>query len=151
MKDNIKDKAIYWVTCQKEGLTLQEKEELNLWLESNIEHKKAFDEVKNIHNIFQNIPKDYSQTLSNKAHYGAKKIKFVEKTLKPIIACAAVIFALFIGYDNFIPNYEKNYQTQYTNLKKEFLPDGSIISIDTKSNIGITYFKNKREVSYNED
>lgn len=146
MKDNIKDKAIYWVTCQKEGLTLQEKEELNLWLESNIEHKKAFDEIKNIHNIFENIPKDYSQTLSNKAHYGAKKIKFVEKTLKPIIACAAVIFALFIGYDNFIPNYEKNYQTQYTNLKKELLPDGSIISIDTKSNIGITYFKNKREV-----
>ena len=48
MKDSIKDKAIYWVTCQKEGLTLQEKEELNLWLESNIKHKKAFDEAKKV-------------------------------------------------------------------------------------------------------
>lgn len=146
MEDNIKDKAIYWVTCQKEGLTLQEKEELELWLESNIEHKKAFDEAKNIHNIFQDIPKNYSQTLSIKAHYGAKKIKFVEKTLKPIISCAAVIFTLFIGYDNFIPNYEKSYQTQYTNLKKELLPDGSTISLDAKSNIQIEYFKNKRKV-----
>lgn len=146
MKDSIKDKAIYWVTCQKEGLTLQEKEELNLWLESNIKHKKAFDEAKNIHNIFQNIPKNYSQNLSIKAHKGAKRTKFVEKTLKPIIACAAIIFTLFIGYDNFIPNYEKNYQTQYTNLKKELLPDGSTISLDAKSNIQIEYFKNKRKV-----
>ena len=146
LKNSIKDEAIYWVTCEKEGLNNQQKSDFEAWIKQNNEHKKAFDEAKNIYTIFQNIPTNYAQNLSNKAHKGAKKIKFFEKTIKPLVVCACIIFVSIIGYKTFIPEYQKDYKTLYTSLKKELLPDGSTIYIDTKSNLEIEFFKNKREV-----
>lgn len=146
MKDKIKDKAIHWVACKKEGLTSNQEIELEKWLEEDKEHKKAFEEASLIYDIFQNIPKNHTRELSKKAHKEAKKIKFIEKTLKPFVAVAAIMCGLFIGYKFFIPDYEKDYKTQFTSLKQEILPDGSKLFIDTKSNLQIEYFKDKRKV-----
>lgn len=105
---------------------------------------KAFEEANLVYSIFQNIPKNHTQTLSKNALKEAK-IKFIEKTVKPFIGMAAILCGLFIGYKFFIPEYEKDYKTQFSSLKQEILPDGSKLSIDTKSNLQIEYFKDKRK------
>lgn len=146
MKDSIKDKAIYWAACEKEGLSEQQQSELNVWLKKSSENQNAFNEAKNVYTFFQSIPKAHSQRLSQKAHQGAKKTKFVEKRLKPFIACSMLIITLFMGYEFVLPDFRKSYHTQYLTLKKEILPDGSSIAIDAKSKIKIKYVNNKREV-----
>ncbi|MDN5095502.1 FecR family protein [Aliarcobacter butzleri] len=146
MKDKIKDKAIHWVACKKEGLTFEQEKEFESWLKEDEEHQKAFEEANLVYSIFQNIPKNHTQTLSKNALKEAKKIKFIEKTVKPFIGMAAILCGLFIGYKFFIPEYEKDYKTQFSSLKQEILPDGSKLSIDTKSNLQIEYFKDKRKV-----
>lgn len=146
MKDKIKDKAIHWVACKKEGLTFEQEKEFESWLKEDEEHKKAFEEANLVYSIFQNIPKNHTQTLSKNALKEAKKIKFIEKIVKPFIGMAAILCGLFIGYKFFIPEYEKDYKTQFSSLKQEILPDGSKLSIDTKSNLQIEYFKDKRKV-----
>ena len=67
MKDKIKEKAIHWVACKKEGLTFEQEKEFESWLKEDEEHQKAFEEANLVYSIFQNIPKNHTQTLSKNA------------------------------------------------------------------------------------
>ena len=77
MEDKIKDKAIHWVACKKEGLTSEQQKQFEIWLKEDEKHQKAFEEANLVYSIFQNIPKNHTQTLSKNALKEKKKIKFV--------------------------------------------------------------------------
>ncbi|RXK13264.1 siderophore-interacting protein [Halarcobacter mediterraneus] len=150
MKDNVQDTAIKWLTCEKEGLTKEQKKEFYSWLEADISHKEAYDDAKNIYSLFQNMPKEYSKELSKKAHEGARRTKLIEN-FKPIISYAAVVMliivAFFNSYNYFIPSFEQTLVSENKNISKKLLPDGSIVSLDIKTKMQIEYYKNKRVVS----
>ncbi|RBQ31103.1 siderophore-interacting protein [Arcobacter sp. FW59] len=146
MKEIIKDEAIKWATLKKEGLSQNQEKELELWLQKSDLHKKAFEDANLIYSIFKNLPKEQSEILSKQAHKGAKRTKFIEKTVKPFIGFAAVLSCLFIGYKFFVPNYTQSYHTAFNTVKNELLPDGTKISVDTNSKMEISFFDNRRKV-----
>ena len=153
IKTKIKEEAIYWLACEKEGLNELEKQELKHWLESNQEHQKAYNRMKLVHQMAKSISKENAQILSEQAHKEARKIKFLEKTRYFSSAAAILLivcFSAFKIYDNnFAVQYSKTFQTDKTNLANQQLPDGSSIFIDAKTNLNIEFYKGKREVTLN--
>lgn len=154
IKTKIKEEAIYWLACEKEGLNELEKQELKHWLESNQEHQKAYNRMKLVHQMAKSISKENAQILSEQAHKEARKIKFLEKTRYFSSAAAILLivcFSAFKIYDNnFAVQYSKTFQTDKTNLANQQLPDGSSIFIDAKTNLNIEFYKGKREVTLND-
>ncbi|QKF67716.1 sigma factor regulatory protein, FecR family [Arcobacter venerupis] len=153
IKTKIKEEAIYWLACEKEGLNELEKQELKHWLESNQEHQKAYNRMKLVHQMAKSISKENAQILSEQAHKEARKIRFLEKTRYFSSASAILLivcFSAFKIYDNnFAVQYSKTFQTDKTNLANQQLPDGSNIFIDAKTNLNIEFYKGKREVTLN--
>lgn len=146
MKEQIKDEAIHWATLKKEGFSQSQEKEFELWLQKSDLHKKAFNEANAIYSIFKNIPKEQSELLSKQAHKSIRKMKFIDRTIKPFIGFAAVLACLFIGYKFFIPNYTQNYHTLFNTIKNDLLPDGTKISVDTNTKLSVSYFNNRRKV-----
>ena len=151
IKTKIKEEAIYWLACEKEGLNELEKQELKHWLESNQEHQKAYNRMKLVHQMAKSISKENAQILSEQAHKEARKIRFLEKTRYFSSAAAILLivcFSAFKIYDNnFAVQYSKTFQTDKINLANQQLPDGSNIFIDAKTNLNIEFYKGKREVT----
>ena len=151
IETKIKEEAIYWLACEKEGLNEFEKQELKHWLESNQEHQKAYNRMKLVHQMAKSISKENAQILSEQAHKEARKIRFLEKTRYFSSAAAILLivcFSAFKIYDNnFAVQYSKTFQTDKTNLANQQLPDGSSIFIDAKTNLNIEFYKGKREVT----
>ena len=120
IKTKIKEEAIYWLACEKEGLNELEKQELKHWLESNQEHQKAYNRMKLVHQMAKSISKENAQILSEQAHKEARKIRFLEKTRYFSSAAAILLivcFSAFKIYDNnFAVQYSKTFQTDKTNL-----------------------------------
>lgn len=154
IKTKIKEEAIYWLACEKEGLNELEKQELKHWLESNQEHQKAYNRMKLVQQMAKSISKENAQILSEQAHKEARKIRFLEKTRYFSSAAAILLivcFSAFKIYDNnFAVQYSKTFQTDKTNLANQQLPDGSSIFIDAKTNLNIEFYKGKREVTLND-
>lgn len=154
IKTKIKEEAIYWLACEKEGLNELEKQELKHWFESNQEHQKAYNRMKLVQQMAKSISKENAQILSEQAHKEARKIRFLEKT-RYLSSAAAILlivcFSAFKIYDNnFAVQYSKTFQTDKTNLANQQLPDGSRIFIDAKTNLNIEFYKGKREVTLND-
>ncbi|WP_418187480.1 FecR family protein [Aliarcobacter lanthieri] len=146
MKEQIKDEAIHWATLRKEGFSESQEKEFELWLEKSDLHKKAFNEANVIYSIFKNIPKEQSEFLSKQSHKSIRKMKFIDRTVKPLIGFAAILACLFIGYKFFIPNYTQSYHTAFNAIKNDLLPDGTKISVDTNTKLSVSYFNNRRKV-----
>lgn len=146
MKEQIKDEAIHWATLRKEGSSQSQEKEFELWLEKSDLHKKAFNEANVIYSIFNSIPKEQSEFLSKQAHKSIRKMKFIDRTVKPLIGFAAILACLFIGYKFFIPNYTQSYHTAFNTVKNDLLPDGTKISVDTNTKLSVSYFNNRRKV-----
>ncbi|WP_418179644.1 FecR family protein [Aliarcobacter lanthieri] len=146
MKEQIKDEAIHWATLRKEGFSQSQEKEFELWLEKSDLHKKAFNEANVIYSIFNSIPKEQSEFLSKQAHKSIRKMKFIDRTVKPLIGFAAILACLFIGYKFFIPNYTQSYHTAFNTVKNDLLPDGTKISVDTNTKLSVSYFNNRRKV-----
>ncbi|AXH13116.1 FecR family protein [Halarcobacter bivalviorum] len=150
---NIEQIAISWLTREEEGLNKKEKSELNFWLNSNEIHKKIYEENKSIRRVFKSLPSQLKDELACKAKKGAKKTKIIEK-IKPLAAAAIFILALGFGsfkYNEFVsPTYSNHLVSQNSINKNILLPDNTKIVLDKNSDIEINYFKNKREIKFNE-
>lgn len=153
MNDTIKDQAIYWAACNQEGLNTIEKNNLNKWLNENEKHKIAFDEAQNIYTVFQNIPKKYSQEASQEAHKKIKKIKKIKvyEQIKPVLSYAAAFFLVIVvslkTYEYYSPTFEAQYISKNENInKKALLPDGTVLTMDRKTQIAVTFYHDKRKI-----
>lgn len=150
---SIEKVAISWLTREEEGLNEKEKSELNFWLNSNENHKKTYEENKSIRKAFKSLPSQLKDELACKAKKGAKKTKIIEK-IKPLAAAAIFILALGFGsfkYNEFVsPTYSNHLVSQNSINKNILLPDNTKIVLDKNSDIEVNYFKNKREIKFNE-
>ncbi|QDF28543.1 FecR family protein [Halarcobacter anaerophilus] len=145
----MKEQAVYWLSCEKEGFTESRKLEFENWLKENPSHQKVYNRMKFIHKIPKSLSEKNREDLSQKVHKELSKTKLSLK-IKYYYSGAAVLililfFSLFKTYDNNSLQYEKIYVTDVKNLSKQSLPDGSIISLDAKTNLNIEFYKNRRE------
>lgn len=149
IETKIKEEAIYWLACEKEGLEKNQKIEFENWIKDEI-NKKIYNRMKFVHQMAKSISKENAQNLSDKVHLEIRKEKFLNK-IKYFSSVAAILlivcFSAFKIYDNnFAVQYSNSFMTDKNSLKKQ-LPDGSSIFIDAKTNLNIEFFNGKREVT----
>ncbi|QKF72884.1 sigma factor regulatory protein, FecR family [Aliarcobacter faecis] len=145
----IKEDAIYWVMCEKEGLDENQKKEFHNWLLEDENHQKVFNRMKFVHNMSKSLSKQNAQTLSQEAHKQISKDRFFKKIKSFSTLAASLLILCFFAFKV----YENSFKVQFskslltdTKTIKEQLPDGSNILIDAKTNLNIEFFNDKRVV-----
>lgn len=147
----IKEEATFWVTCEKEGLSASEADAFQNWLAQNPLHVKAYQRIKSIHAMSLSLPKACANSLSERAHKEAKKIKRFERT-KYFARVAAIFLVMGVStfgvYDTFFAlKFSDSFSADIVPLTKQVLPDGSIISCDAKTQMKVAFYNNKRVVT----
>ena len=153
IETKIKEEAIYWIDCEKEGFKENQKVEFENWIKEEL-HQKIYNRMKLVHQMAKSLSKENKENLSDNVHFEIRKERFSKK-IRYFSSAAAVLFILcfsaFKIYDNnFAVQYSKTFQTDKTNLANQQLPDGSTIFIDAKTNLNIEFYKRKREVTLND-
>ncbi|WP_044415416.1 FecR family protein [Halarcobacter anaerophilus] len=145
----MKERAIYWLTCEKDGLTSSQKLEFENWLKESTSHQKVYNRMKFIYQLPKSLSEENRQNLSQEVHKKFSKSKLTLNAKYYYTSAAAIFLILFLTlfktYNSTVLQYEKNYITDIKNLSKQKLPDGSIISLDAKTNLNIEFYKNRRE------
>ncbi len=147
----IKEEATFWVTCEKEGLSAFQHEELHDWLAQNPLHVKAYQRIKSIYAMSLSLPKASANSLSERAHKEVKKIKRFEQT-KYFARVAAIFLVMGVStfgvYDTFFAlKFSDSFNADVTPITKQVLPDGSIISYDAKTQMSVAFYNNNRVVT----
>ncbi|WP_152020018.1 FecR family protein [Aliarcobacter butzleri] len=148
MKENIKEKAAYFFTCKKDGFTKEQEIEFNSWIDENIEHKKAYENVQRVQQMFLSLSKDTKEKISQEVHQGIKRERIFRKTqfLKIAASILLVIVVSFFGIEYLNFGIKHSFTTN-KEIKNIVLPDGSRVILDAKTKVDIKYFENKREVN----
>lgn len=148
-KDQIIQKARYWLSCEQEGLDLSLDQEFNSWINISTSHKKYFEEEKNFRVSIKNLSNTYKDKTSKNIKEELKRERFISNNIKillPLAACFLIVFSIsFFNYNDDI--YTNNIYSKNKILQDILLPDKSKITLDAKTNIEIAYSSNKREVN----
>ncbi|MFX4210901.1 FecR family protein [Aliarcobacter butzleri] len=147
LKNEIEKKANSWIIRQKEGLTSFEQKEFELWFE-NKDHKKIYEENRNLIDDCLSLDDDFIKELEDEV---LKDIKTKSYFSFKYIAASVAIFCtiIFSGYEikrYFIPNFTQSFVSVDDKILNIVLPDNSIIDLDKKSQIRISYYDTKRVV-----
>ncbi|WP_323589722.1 FecR family protein [Aliarcobacter butzleri] len=147
LKNEIEKKANFWLIRQKEGLTSFEQKEFELWLE-NKHHKKIYEENRNLINDCLSLDDDFIKELEDEVLKDIKTKSYFN--FKYIAASVAILFTIiFSGYEikrYFIPNLTQSFVSVDDKILNIVFPDNSIIDLDKKSQIKISYYDTKRVV-----
>ncbi|TLT08386.1 siderophore-interacting protein [Aliarcobacter thereius] len=153
-KIKIKEEAIFWIMCEKDGFSKDEKERFSLWLLEDEEHQKTFNRMKLIHSLSNNISNDNRNKLLENTHKTISKRKLFKKSRISFTIAASLIFACFFSikvYENsFKIHFSKEFKTELNAFLETELPDGSKIHLDAKTDIEVEFYENKRFVNLNE-
>ncbi|CAM3400967.1 FecR family protein [Arcobacter aquimarinus] len=148
----IKEEAIYWIACEKEGFDKNQKIEFENWIREEL-HQKIYNRMKFVHQMAKSLSKENKENLSDNVHFEIRKERFSKK-IRYFSSAAAVLFVLcfsaFKIYDNnFKVQFSQSLMTDKRSLKEK-LPDGSTIFVDAKTALDIEFFNGKREVTLKE-
>ncbi|MCT7646237.1 FecR family protein [Aliarcobacter butzleri] len=147
LKNEIEKKANSWIIRQKEGLTSFEQKEFELWLE-NKHHKKIYEENRNLIDDCLSLDDDFIKELEDEVLKDIKTKSYF--SFKYIAASVAILFTIiFSGYEikrYFIPNFTQIFVSVDDKILNIVLPDNSIIDLDKKSQIKISYYDTKRVI-----
>jgi len=144
----IEEKAAYYLTCQREGFTLEQKKELASWLFENEAHQKAFNKMQKTQALFLSLDENCKQQLLSEIHAEIANISLWEKYKSYAVAA---LFLLCIGVGIFQTNNYLNYKIPHTfhtqqQTKYVALPDGSTLTLDATTQAKVEYLKDKRVV-----
>lgn len=144
--NNTNEDAIYWILKEKEGFRLKEKEEFGNWLQ-NLENNQAYKKNKIFLSACADLPKEYKSNLDDEL----KKPKLFFNNFKIITSIAASVIIIFFMSYTYYDHTKVIYKNQFlttTDINTSItLPDKSLIDLDVKSKINITYYKNERLVN----
>lgn len=146
LENEIDKKANLWLMKEKEGLTVEEKEDFFLWLK-NKRHEKSYLENKKLINECLSLDENFINEMQNEVLEKENiflRSKYLVASLT--IACM-LIFSAYEVDQYYSPTYEQEYLSLNDKVLNISLPDKSIIDLDVKSQIKITYYNNKRTVS----
>jgi len=145
LENEIDKIANSWLQREKEGLNNKEQEELFLWLK-NKTHEKSYLENKKFIAEFMDLDEDFIKEIKNEV-LEKENIFTRSKYIAASITVACILF--FSAYEvnkYYSPTYEQEYFSSNEKILNISLPDKSIIDLDIKSQIKITYYQNKRTV-----
>lgn len=149
LQNEIDKKANHWLIKESEGLSKKEENELRLWLE-NKNHKKAYEENKQLINECLELDEDFIIELEEEVLNDRRNISFFHRT-KYLVASIAIlcIIALSTFEINkyFISTFSQDYLTTNEKYLNISLPDNTIVDLDKNSQMNITYYNTKRVVN----
>lgn len=147
--EKIDNEASYWYSCNKEGLSSWQKFFFTRWIEENIEHKKAYDTIGKIENICSSFDDEYLNNLEQEVLSSSKRSK-IFGNLKYYASAAVFILSVWIGAfkvnEYYSPSYINTLISETKPLKDLLLPDGSLLALDAKSKINISFYVSERRV-----
>lgn len=143
------NEASYWYSCNKEGLTSLQKKLFTTWIETDIEHKKAYDSIAKLENICSSFDDEYLNNLEQEVLSTAKRLK-IFGNLKYYASAAVFILAVFVGAfkvnEYYSPSYINTLISETKPIKEVLLPDDSLLSLDAKTKINISFYVSERRV-----
>lgn len=144
--NNIKEVVLSWILKEKEGLSKEDKANLELFLQKK-EHLEYYYKYKELFYDCDSFNEDEKASIKELIQSDKRrtKLRFI---LTPL--AASIIFILF-----FVFNYYETSQMQYENIyvandEKKLnilLPDDSLVDLDIKTKIDVSYYGNKRLVN----
>ncbi|NQY24307.1 MAG: FecR domain-containing protein [Campylobacteraceae bacterium] len=145
LENEINKIANSWLQRKKEGLTEKEKDEFSLWIK-NKTHAKAYAENKELISEFLNLDEDFISEMQNEV-LQKENIFTRSKYIAASIAVACIlIFSAYEIDSYYSTTYTQDYLSSNEKILNIVLPDKTIIDLDVKSQIKITYYLNKRTV-----
>ncbi|MFV7790803.1 FecR family protein [Aliarcobacter lanthieri] len=145
--NEVEQQANFYLIRQKEGLSIDEQKEFDIWIKDEI-NQKVYTENKIFIEDILNLDEDFIKELEDEISEDEKsKSTFSFKYL-----AASVVFlcmVTFVGYEvnrNFIPKFSKSFASIDEKILNIELPDNSIIDLDKNSQIQISYFDTKRVI-----
>ena len=145
--EKIENEALSWIIKENEGIKENEKIAFKEFL-NNIHHKKVYDKYKNLFFYCNNLKEKEKNNIKNDIK--KEKISFNYNNILSSLAAAVIFifisFSAFDYYEDLKSTYEISYQTKNTKKVNILLADNSIIDMDIKSTLNISYYKNKRLV-----
>ncbi|MBL3519561.1 FecR domain-containing protein [Arcobacter lanthieri] len=145
--NEVEQQANFYLIRQKEGLSVDEQKEFDIWIKDEI-NQKVYTENKIFIEDILNLDEDFIKELEDEILEDEKsKSTFSFKYL-----AASVVFlcmVTFVGYEvnrNFIPKFSKSFASIDEKILNIELPDNSIIDLDKNSQIQISYYDTKRVI-----
>lgn len=151
-KDEIEQKAAYFLTCENDGFTKEQKREFDIWIKVSKEHEFTYKKVKKVQSLYQSLSKDIKNEILDSVKKDIKRDSFLRRYKKHAFAATILLF-LSIGFfqtNSYLDfNIAHNYKTDKT-AQKISLPDGSNIILDAKTILKVHYFKDRRVIDLKE-
>lgn len=148
LHEEIEKKANLWIMKENEGLNQEEQKQLDTWLQNN-NYKEVYEENKSLISECLDLDDDFIKQIENEVLEEQKeeKVNFFYKTryiAASIILTCFIVFAAFEVNNYFKPSFSQNYQSFDKKILNIALPDKSFIDLDIKSQVKVTYYKDKR-------
>ncbi|NQY24298.1 MAG: FecR domain-containing protein [Campylobacteraceae bacterium] len=147
--EKLENEASYWYSCNKEGLSLSQEKLFLRWINADIEHKKNYDSITKIENICASFDDEYLNNLEQEVLLTAKRSK-IFGNLKYYASAAVFILAICVGAfkvnEYYSPSYINTLISETKPIKEVLLPDDSLLSLDAKTKINISFYVSERRV-----
>jgi len=150
LQDEIDYQTNKWLIKENEGLNEKEKADLDTWLKDD-KNKKAYTENKEIINECLDLDDTFIQEMENEilATKSANNIFYNNKFIAAcVVTISIIIFSVFEMYSSLKPIFSQNYISKNHKILNITLPDNTIIDLDAKSEIQVSYYKDKRVVEF---
>ncbi len=162
--DDIYGQAAYWFTLFESGrTTVEQKMTFEIWVNEKAEHEKAFEEIKSLSGNMRalsvdihNREKNQDTELSRTVRQAATRVKLLRKRKKSLslgrrvasIAAAIIVSlgGLWLWQWPALNEGVTSYQTAIGEQKTVMLSDGSLVTLNTDSELSVAMTDNLRRL-----
>ena len=137
----IVNEASHWlVRLQEGGLSEQEQQQLEQWMQQTALHQKIWQNALNLQQDLQQLPPE----VASEALLNTSKLKYRYNKYLWLIACIPVLSAIF--YLNQQQHWSADYRNGQQQPRRISLPDGGLIVLDAQSAIDVDYSGKQRKI-----
>lgn len=144
------DEAAYWHARLMSGSMLdQEHEKLSAWLAASGENQAAFDELEYTLDVIDDagteaLAQEFESELEDLAAENDRhKIRYAAIAATFLLVCAAIVG---VTRNSFLPAEAQHYATTIGESDRVNLKDGSVVELNTKTAIAVSYGRDRRDV-----
>lgn len=141
-KQAIAEQAVRWLLRQQEGLTRDEQDSFQIWLQTPA-HRVEYEALRPLWHEMAEIP---ASAVAHLRPTTGRRIIW-----RPVVwGCALLVLATLLFFslrDEFAsPVYSASWHTGRGEIRTVELPDGSTLSLDAGTQLTVRYFAHRREV-----
>ncbi|KGT92681.1 FecR family protein [Enterobacter cancerogenus] len=141
-EQTIAEQAIHWLLRQQEGMTQEEQQAFERWLQTPA-HRAEYEDLGGLWQQTAAIP---AAAVAHLRPAPTRRIGW-----RPMVAtCALLLLAAVLYFplrSSFAPPiYSASWHTGLGEMRTVQLPDGTTLSLDAGTQLNVRYFANRREV-----